>query len=144
MLYCKPNFQLIISVYFNWWLIWLTSPFVIQFNNDMHMWVTSWVRGTVYNDSYHGHSCLGTCLNSSGVQYHYAESPAFDLEDYQSTMYSTWAESKWVMSFVYNLIVAHHKWWSAVQLRMYLTTSIEHQVTIVIVTNMMMCIQFVV
>ncbi|XP_065900385.1 nicastrin-like [Dysidea avara] len=86
-----------------------------KYNNEM--WVTSWVRGTAYNDSCHGHSCLGTCLNSSRVQFHFAESPAFDLEDYQSTTYSTWAESTW----------------NAVQLRMYLMTSIEHQVLILII-----------
>jgi len=62
-----------------------------QYDNDV--WMTSWVRGRVYNDSCLGDSCLGTCLNSSRVQYHTAESPAFDLKEYRSMRYSTWAES---------------------------------------------------
>ena len=93
------------------------------------MWQVRWVRGDAYNYSCRGDGdCLGVCMNSSKVKYHFAESPAFTLEDYQSVTYSTWAESTLVVLHVICiLIIAHHRW-STVLLRMYLVTSIEQQV----------------
>lgn len=63
------------------------------------MWQTKWVRGEDYDDNCHGESdCLGACINSSKVEYHFAQSPAFAREEYQSVRYSTWAESTLVRS----------------------------------------------
>ena len=68
------------------------------------MWQVRWLRGDAYNYSCQGDSeCLGVCINSSRVEYHNAESPAFILEDYRSVRYSTWAESRLVTTvFVYS------------------------------------------
>ena len=63
------------------------------------MWQVRWLRGDGYNYSCQGDSeCLGVCINSSKVEYHSAESPAFTLEDYRSVRYSTWAESRLVVA----------------------------------------------
>lgn len=49
-------------------------------------------------------SCL--CVESYTYQ-HKAVSPAFEIDDYASTEYSTWAESRSVLiiDFCYNIIV---------------------------------------
>ena len=65
------------------------------------MWQVRWLRGDGYDYSCRGDDdCLGVCINSSKVEYHFAESPAFVLEQYRSTRYSTWAESTLVIYHV--------------------------------------------
>ena len=93
------------------------------------MWQVRWLRGDGYNYSCQGdNDCLGVCINSSKVEYHFAESPAFVLEQYGSKRYSTWAESTLVIYCLCIFSIACHRW-STILLRMYLVTSVEHQVT---------------
>lgn len=50
------------------------------------------MQGTNYNKSLDNCWCV-----KSYTHYHVAKSPAFDLQQYTSTEYSTWAESSWVL-----------------------------------------------
>ncbi|KAL5499803.1 hypothetical protein EMCRGX_G011264 [Ephydatia muelleri] len=66
------------------------SACLLSFNSSIQSYNVTWMQGTNYNTSLDNCWCV-----KSYTHYHMAKSPAFELKQYSSSEYSTWAESSW-------------------------------------------------